>query len=392
MYNIMVLGAGVYQVPLIKKVRQMGYRAVVVSPEGNYPGFDYADETVFLDTRDHLNILKKAKELSIKAVVTSGSDVSVPTIGYLVDELGLYGTGYEAAKRSMDKVLMKQCFIENGVATAPFYSVTNYDELLVQAEEIGYPVMVKATDSSGSRGITKVNCHEDLADAYHESLSVTKSNFVIVEKYLDGYELGASALIQRGIAEVYVFNDINTPPPVSVPIAHSIPSGLDSQLLDEIKGLVSKAALALGVHNGFINADIMIVKGQPYMLELGARMGATCIPEITSIYSGLDMYECIINLALGEKVILAEFEKQPCAGEIIRSSKTGVVKNIFIPDSVKSCPDLIDLSLDVNVGDAVRAFKVGPDRIGQIIVKGRTSDEAQALATDLLSAIKIDVE
>ena len=63
--NLMILGAGIYQVPLIRKAKELGYRTVVVSYPGRYPGFDVADEVLHLDTTDSEAILDAAKHLNI---------------------------------------------------------------------------------------------------------------------------------------------------------------------------------------------------------------------------------------------------------------------------------------------------------------------------------------
>ena len=71
MRKIMILGAGIYQVPLIKKARAMGLETIVVSVPGPYPGFAFADKTYSLDTRDVSGILAAAKEEKIDGIVAA---------------------------------------------------------------------------------------------------------------------------------------------------------------------------------------------------------------------------------------------------------------------------------------------------------------------------------
>jgi len=118
--RLMILGAGTYQVPLIKKAKDKGLTVIVVSPNGNYPGIKLADIHIDIDTTDEENIIKAAVKYKISGITTTGTDVCVPSLGRVVDELGLAGTGYEAACKSMDKILMKQAFVEYNVLTAKF--------------------------------------------------------------------------------------------------------------------------------------------------------------------------------------------------------------------------------------------------------------------------------
>ena len=91
MKKLMIMGAGIYQVPLIKTAREMGIYTIAVSIPGKYPGFAYADEVLHINTVDAEAVLQAAKERKIDGICTAGTDVAVMTIGRVNDELGLSG-------------------------------------------------------------------------------------------------------------------------------------------------------------------------------------------------------------------------------------------------------------------------------------------------------------
>lgn len=392
--KVMVLGAGVYQLPLIKKVKELGYKAVVVSPVGNYPGLEFADYIVDCDTRDKETILAAAIEHQIEGILTTGTDVAVPSIGYVVDKLKLPGTGYEASRRSMDKALMKECFIKNNVSTAKYKEVYSLVEAVEAAELIGYPVMVKAVDSSGSRGITKVEKESQIQPAFNEALFVSQEDSVIIEQFISGYEIGAQVLISGDkVDKVFLHNDTVTQPPISVPIGHSLPVILPEKIVSECIKTIELAVESIGLSNTVANVDLMISDSGVFILEIGARMGATCLPENISIFQGVDIYEYLIGLAIGKRITLDEkIIKQPNASLLICGNKTGIVDNIVIPSIVENHPSLIELKLDVEIGDRVNEFKVGPDRLGHVIVVSETKDIAEKLAEELVSKIEISIK
>lgn len=393
MHKIMILGAGIYQLPLIKKAKELGYITLVVSPKGDYPGISLADVWIDLDTRDKEGILEQAMEHNIQAILTTGTDVAVPSIGYVVDHLSLSGTGYLASLCSMNKSLMKKRFSEENVRTADFRVLTSYLSLKEEALKMGYPVMVKAVDSSGSRGITMVKSEGELYGAYNDALEVSQESEVIIEKYLDGYEIGAQAIVVNGeVIEVFLHSDIVTPPPICTPIGHAIPLEVSSQLADKAKNLVRAAVKALGINNTISNVDLMVVGQDIYILELGARMGATCLPENISIYAGFNAYEFIILLALGlEPTLPVTYTKTPNAAVLLKSKGSGILKAVEIPEWVTAHPSLVDLSVDVLLGDEVNAFRIGPDRIGQLIVKADDVKTASDLADSLSNAINFNL-
>ena len=147
MKKIMILGAGIYQVPLIRTARRMGLYTIVVSIPGDYPGFALADKIYELNTRDKEAILAAAEKEQIDGICTSGTDVAVSTIGYICEKMHLSGIPYEAAKILTDKAKMKDAFRQGGVSAADGMRVRSAEEAQKAAEQLGYPVVVKRVDS-----------------------------------------------------------------------------------------------------------------------------------------------------------------------------------------------------------------------------------------------------
>ncbi len=390
----MVLGAGVYQAPLIKAVKDCGYLAIVVSPDGKYPGLSLADVWINADTRDKETILIQAKKHKICSILTTGTDVAVPVIGYVNDHLGLPGISYDVAQLCSDKVLMKNFFRQKNINTARYAVVQNFEDLKHEADHIGYPVMVKAVDSSGSRGVVLAETPDELFVAYNSARAVSRSRNIIVEKYLKGYEIGAQAIVVGGnLAEVFLHDDLVTEPPVSVPIGHSMPLIVEQEISKDIRDLIGAVVAELRIENAICNIDLIIVDGVPFLLEIGARMGATCLPEILSIFTGIDIYQVLVQLSLGALPKLPKkYAEKANAALLLRSRRSGIVKDITVPCEVKNHESLVQLCLDVKNGDYVKEFEVGPDRIGHIVVSGESSKDAYDTAERLIDMIEIKTE
>ena len=223
--KLMVLGAGIYQVPLIRTARQMGLTTIVVSYPGNYPGFAEADEVLYLDTTDAEAILAAARTEGIAGIVTTGTDVAVRSIGRVCDELGLPGISGAAAQLVTDKALMKEAFAAGGVSTSPFAVVSSPYEAQDAAGSIGYPVMVKACDVSGSRGVTKVDDPAELADAFADAQRATKKSYVVVEGFVPGREIGVDGYVYQGKLALFAPHDkfVARFGAVTVPGGHRFP-------------------------------------------------------------------------------------------------------------------------------------------------------------------------
>lgn len=393
MKKLMILGAGVYQVPLIKKAKKMGIYTVVVSVPGNYPGFEYAERVCYEDTRDYEKVLEIARREKIDGITTTGTDVAVVTIGKICDELGLTGLSYEAGKIATDKMLMKTRYEEYGVRTAKFREVFFEDKNLYERiKDLRYPLICKAVDTSGSRGIVKVQTEKEFADAIRIVRENTKKDYFIVEEFLEGEEFGAQAFIYHGqVRFILPHGDYVFQGDTGVPIGHWAPYELDADIIEDAKIQLQKAAGAMGLDNCAMNADFILVDGKTYVLEIGGRAGATCLPELVSLYYGYDYYEKIIQAALGEDVDFSSPEANPNVGMLLRSEKEGVIKAIADKNDSED-PGIVEIQFDYKVGDKVSAFRVGPHRIGHVVVKGDTVEQAKAKMERVLDRIEITVE
>ncbi|RMD91938.1 MAG: hypothetical protein D6814_17630 [Calditrichaeota bacterium] len=129
------------------------------------------------------------------------------------------------------------------------------------------------------------------------------------------------------------------------------------------------------------------------MIEIAARLGGTCLPELTSLYSGMDVIELAIDLAMGKPVSLARpFREQPCAAKLIRAPQTGILKQAQFPVELLEDPRIVGIRWDRKPGDWVQAFKTGPDRIGEIVVIGETHREAEKLCDEIERQLDIRIE
>lgn len=391
MKKLMIMGAGIYQVPLIKKAKEMGIYTIAVSIPGKYPGFAVADEACHINTVDYDAVLKVAREKQVDGIVTAGTDVAVITIGKVCDELGLCGLSFEAAKIASDKMLMKECYEANGVRTARFRKVHFEDDLEEAIRDLEYPLIFKAVDSSGSRGITRVNTKEDIPGAVAAVKATTRKDYYIVEEFIIGEEFGAQAFVYGGKLQfVLPHGDYVFVGDTGVPVGHFAPYDLSEEVLQDVFDQTEKAIKAMKLDNCAINADFIMKDQKTYVLEIGGRSGATCLAELVSIYYGFDYYEKIIQAALGEAPSFPQNQAVPNASKLLMSDKDGIIRSIANHNAPSE--NIYEVQFDYTVGDAVKKFHVGPHRIGHVITKGTTLEEATASLDEALKNIEIRVE
>jgi len=392
MKTVLILGAGVYQLPLIHTARAMGCRVLVASYRATDPGMSLADEAWVVDTTDVKGIAARASETHLDAVLTTGTDVAVPAIGYLCDHLGLPGITAETARLSSSKTAMQDRFAACGVPAARYRRVQTLSEAANAAAQIGYPVVVKAPDSSGSRGITIVDSPSGLPAAVNCAMEHARHGEVLVEQYLSGIEFGAQIVVSKGtLVHCLCHNDTVTPPPVAVPIGHSCPASLPASVQQEATEVCEAAVRALGITHGVCNADLIQTREGVRVFEIAARAGATGLPEVVALHYGIDLYGVALEQALGMTPDTTIAIGPASAILIIRAPRTGRLVRQRVPESVLSWPGVQRVSFDYPKGSLVRAFRTGPDRIGEVLVTADTARNAEQLAERVVAELEIDV-
>lgn len=394
MTKVLILGAGIYQVPLIKKAKQMGLYTITASYPGYYPGLALADEVWEIDTRDYNRLLTLAQNTDLGGVCTTGTDVAVISLGVLCETLGLTGLTSSCAKLVTDKALMKEAFVKQGVSTPAAIQVFTEDETLRAFRQFKRPVIVKAVDSSGSRGITMAETEADALLAYKIARQVSRMDYVLVEEFITAPEIGVDGFISNGQVQFLLPHEkfTHTINGTTLPEGHAFPYHCSPAMEHEIIHQMELAIRAVGMDNCAINADVLVRDDNAFILEIGARAGATCIPELISIYGGFDYYEQIILNALGQAADFTFHSNEPCMAKLLFSKQDGKITDInkkrldILRDSG------IQVTLDYPVGTNVEAVQNGTSRIGQVIMKAGALKELDLIMSEVRSTIKIDGE
>lgn len=396
--TILILGAGRGQVGLYKAAKDLGIRTIAGTlPTDNRQCLDLADDVCLMNIADPDDVESKTKNLKFDGVASCCIDMSLPSLGRLCDKYSLPGYGEKAASMCNDKLSMKKCLTDNNVNTAMFTEVSDVDILESAVEHIGgYPVIIKASDLAGSMGINKAFNKDEAVKGFSESMSMTKKNFVIVEKLLQGREFGAQAFVSNGeVLFVMPHGDILFHGATDVPIGHYVPMDADENLIDKIKIEAIKAIKALSLNNCAVNIDFIEQDGTVYVIELSGRIGANGLPEVVSAHYGIDYYKMVVLAALGESVEEVwdhkYTEKPSMSRMIISDEKEGVLEDIYYDDN-NVYEHLYQLNIFVKKGSIIHKFSNSNHCLGQVVTTGNSLDECNKTTEKILSNIIIAIK
>ncbi|WP_274421246.1 ATP-grasp domain-containing protein [Blautia sp. XA-2221] len=392
MKKLMILGASYSQLPLYEAAERLGIKTVAASTTGDWPGFQAADESTYTDISDPSAVMEAARKLQVDGITTCCLDTGVRAIGYACEKLGLKGLSEKAAEVSSNKFKMKEAFMAGGVRCARHICIRNREELAEALRKLDFPVVIKAVDLMGSRGIFRCNTSEQAFSFYEKTMEATGKDYCLVEEFIEGEPFGCEAMMSDGRLLYCLPNNIDAfQSYVPTPVGHSVPWKKQSSLGEEAESQVKLAIRAVGLDNCAVNCDLIEKDGKVYVIEITGRAGATCLPETVGLYYGINYYEAIVRLALDmepEKLFDRAHPGKASLSKILTSDRSGTVKAIRNENA--PAEDIVDLSFNIQPGDYVNQYRNGRDRIGQIILAGKELQDCEDRLDEILSKINIE--
>ena len=307
--KLAVIGASHFQLPLIQKAQQMGCEVHAFAWECGDVGEAAADVFHPVSIVETDTIVSVCKEVGIDGICTIASDLATVAVCTVADALGLVGNSLACMNVSTNKNLMRKAFASADDPSPRSVLVHAGDAKAFDPATYGlqYPLIVKPTDRSGSRGITKLETPYDI-DALHNALqSALEQSFAkeaLVEEFATGDEFSVEGMSWEGEHHILTITRKGTTgAPHFIETAHLQPCGLNDKTQQVVRKVVTKALGTLGVEYGASHSELKVASdGTVRLIEIGARMGGDCIgSHMVQLSTGIDYLAAVVDVALGRK-------------------------------------------------------------------------------------------
>ena len=396
MAKIMVIAGGDWQIELIKKAKSMGHFVICSNLYEDSPAFPYADACEVSDVLDKQKNLEIAKKYRPDAVISDQSDIAVPTVAYLNEQLGLPGIGTDKADLFTDKSKQRDYCKANGIDIADYRVCETPDDAMPLLEKYGR-IVIKPIDSQSSRGVHTITNRMELETNYRDSIGWSNRRKVfLAEEYIDGDEFTVDGLVVNGnhyplcvsVKEMYPQN-----PNISRTQSYSYLSEKHDYNL--LRNTNKKLIESLGLPMGLTHSEYRVHNGRYYLIEAGARGGGSNLSgKIVPFMSDIDNYEYLIKEALGETVDEAAvrekiFSEDKYAVMRFFDFGEGVVDHVDGKDFLINHPMLIDYQLEVKPGDELKKPKYGRLRPGHFIIGGYGKNNVENEANKIIEAVRV---
>lgn len=307
MDNILVLGAGALQIPLIECVQKRGYNPVVMSLNPEEPGMKMVKDTIIDDFCNEENVLEWAKKYNIKAVVTDQTDLPVKTIAYVNEKLGLFGIDYKTACLFTNKYLMRERCKELGIKTLRYSLVHSLDEAISFYESLNCcSVILKPINNQGSKGVYKIESRDELEYKYQEAMKYSRNEPLLIEEFIVGSELVIEGIAVDNDVENLICGDtfyFSSIPDTFSAKQRIFPSRQKKEIIEKALSLNKKIIRGFGLTRGLTHAEYIIFENDIYLLEIAARGGGVYIcSDIVPLMTNFNTTDFILDMALFEEI------------------------------------------------------------------------------------------
>ena len=302
--RIMILGGNYVQAEATKAAKQLGYFTISTDLHEGNPGHRIADEYCKVDIIDNEAVLKEAQRLEIDGLVPFCSDVLAPVAAYVQEKMGLPGNPYDVIYTMTHKDLFRKFMQREGFLTPQNVKVNTVEEAISIFENTNHKLMLKPTDSAGSKGVFAIESVSDIERHWEETISVSPSKTALLEDYIDSVGLqqdGDIFVIDGKIAFWGMCDQYKRPEEPFVPAALVYPSRQDPCLQGTAKETVQGILTKIGFKQGPCNVEYLVDKqGQVWVIEIGPRNGGNLIPFLIEKSTGINITELTVMQAVGD--------------------------------------------------------------------------------------------
>lgn len=301
--KIVIIGANEFQNPLILKAKELGFETHVFAWKSGDIGEKTADFFYPVSIVEKEEILKICHEINPCGVTSIGSDLATITVNYVARKLGLTCNSPENDYYSTNKYLMRKAMQETG-ARVPEFTLIDTLESIEAYRNMNYPVIVKPTDRSGSRAVSKVQNYLEFQKAARLAMEESFEKKAICEGLIEGDEYSCECISYEGTHHILaITKKYTTGAPHYIETGHIEPALISRETKEEIQREVFKVLDALHVEYGASHNEFKICDdGKVHIIETGARMGGDCIgSDLVSLSTGYDYMKMVIEIACGYK-------------------------------------------------------------------------------------------
>lgn len=398
--KILLLGGSAQQVVAIETAKRMGYHTVLCDYLPDNPGQYVADKYYNVSTTDVEAVYDVARKEGVSGILAYASDPAALPAAIVSERLGLPTNPSKSVEILGVKHLWRNFLQNNGFACPGNFTIhpdTPLVEIMSKIQSLRFPVVIKPTDSSGSKGVTVLENLREIEKAIHLADSYSRNKVLIFEEFISNAfhsVIGGDIFVQDG--HIVLYGEMSCIRDDAwgglIPIGERRPSGLSRRQVDKLHAELQRLVAMLDIRFGELNIEVLLDSNDDvHFLELGPRAGGNMIPIQLSDAFGVDLVKANISAAMGCNPELELDEKPGCYFTyVLHSHSDGVFKEVEFSEEIAD--NVYRKVLYKKCGDRVEAFDGAGKAIGIVFMHSDTEHEMNRICARLDELIKVKVD
>ncbi len=399
MKKLLLLGGSRYLLPVIREAKALGLHTITCDYLPENIAHRYSDEYHNVSITDLEATLALARELKVDGVMSFACDPGVVTAAYVAEKMGLPNVGpLESVRILQDKGRFRAFLRDHGFRVPWVRSFETPEEALAAAESLQYPLMVKPTDSAGSKGVSRVDRPEDLPAALQGALEYSRNGRLLLEGYLpqQGFSSDTDCFSVDGELKFVSFNnqyfDRNAENPYT-PTGYTWPSTMPVEKQAELRAELQRLLRLLNMGTALYNIETRCsTDGEAYIMEVSPRGGGNRLSEMLGLCSGQNLIRNAVKAAVG---LPAEELRDPVYNGhwsivVLHADAAGRFRGLRVDEAAR--PYVREEDLWVRPGDEVEALSGASKAIGTLVMNWPTEEERDARMADVKAWVAVEVD
>lgn len=399
MKKLLVLGGSRYALPVIKAAHELGCYVITCDYLPDNIAHKYSDEYCNVSIVEHDAVLEAAKRLKVDGIMSFACDPGVVTAAYVAEKLGLPSCGpYESVCILQNKGEFRKFLTDHGFNVPVAKGYTSIDAALADKNIFNWPVIVKPTDSAGSKGVTRVDDPEKLKESIEYALSFSRGKEFIIEDFIvqKGFSSDTDSFSVDGELKFVSFNcqmfDKKADNPYT-PAAYSWPASISEAHQNELTSEIQRLLKLLNMETSIYNIETReSTDGKAYIMECSPRGGGNRLAEVLRYATGVDLIKNAVRAAIGEPV--EDVEQKPYDGfwseVILHSDKAGIFKKLEISDEIKA--NVVEEDLWIDKGVKIGGFSAANEAIGTLVLRFDSKEKMDKVMNNIDNHVKVVTE
>lgn len=397
--KLMLLGGIRYLLPVIEAAHKQGYYVITADYLPDNIAHKYSDEYVNVSIIDKEAVLKAAQEKEIDGIMSFGVDPGVVAASYVQNQMGLPSFGpFESVEILQNKDKFRAFLTQHGFNVPWAFGFSTVEDAWESKDKFAYPLIVKPTDSAGSKGVRRVDEEQELLSALQYAQEHSIKGNIIVEEFIEkeGCSSDSDCFSVDGELKIATFSAQRFDEYAAgtfVPAAYSWPSTMSMQQESELRSELQRLLSLLHMQTSIYNVETRIGKnGKPYIMEVSPRGGGNRLAEMVRYSTGMDMITAAVRAAVGDPI--GEVVQQPLNGHwaevILHSQQDGTFQELSLSKEIK--PFVYEEDLWVKPGDQVSSFIGANDAIGTFVLKADSAEKIESFVGNIACFLAINVK